>query len=401
MKIRSITFFTHPGKVHDHRLEVLTKKLEPLTDAFTRAGWEIQSRRMATVPFGLYTNADSVVEEIQALEEKANRLGFNYLSIGPARLQQQREYACIADILAATQNVFTSGMMAHHHRGISMEAVKACAEIITRAAPLTPDGFTNLRFCAMSHVAPFTPFFPAAYGYGPQPAFSIAVECADVAVDAFTSAKTVSQGKKDLLRTLNRAADEMQGIIHHANLHWEMPFKGFDFSLAPFPEDWCSLAGAIEQLGVPAFGLMGSLSAAAILAETLDRGDWRHVGFNGLMLPVLEDSILAKRSTESSFSIKDLLMISAVCGTGLDTVPLPGDTDADSITALLMDVAALSLRLCKPLTARLMPVPRLKAGEMTDYDFEFFENGKILDFPAAELGKAISRSRWMEIKSRY
>jgi len=90
-----------------------------------------------------------------------------------------------------------------------------------------------------------------------------------------------------------------------------------------------------------------------------------------------------------------------VCGTGLDTVPLPGNVSKDAIAALLMDVAALSLRLHKPLTARLMPVPGLKAGEMTGYDFEFFKNGKTLDYPAEKLGKAFSKSRWVEIASRF
>ena len=157
----------------------------------------------------------------------------------------------------------------------------------------------------------------------------------------------------------------------------------------------------MENLGVERIGMMGSLSAAAILAETLDRGKWLKAGFNGLMLPVLEDSILASRSVEGSFSVKDLLMYSAVCGTGLDTVPLPGDITVDEIEALLMDIAALSLRLNKPLTARLMPVPGLKSGEMTQFDFDFFKNGKILDFPASRLGRTISTSEWIEIRSRH
>lgn len=200
---------------------------------------------------------------------------------------------------------------------------------------------------------------------------------------------------------MHHAEKELTAVIHKADLQLELPFKGFDFSLAPFPEDWCSLALAMENLGVERIGMMGSLSAAAILAETLDRGRWLKAGFNGLMLPVLEDSILANRSVEDSYSIKDLLMYSAVCGTGLDTVPLPGDITADKIEPLLMDIASLSLRLDKPLTARLMPVPGLKCGEMTQFDFDFFKNGKILDFPAKRLGGALSSSEWIEIQSRY
>ena len=401
MKIRSITCFIHPEKITNSALQELAAKVDQLAGQFKRAGWEVQSRRMATVPFGQYTNQKNAVKVITALEKKATGLGFNYLSVGPARMLHRNDYALIPEILTATENVFATGIMTHPHRGISIEAIQDCAQIITKIAPATPDGFTNLRFCAMSAVNPFTPFFPAAYGYGPGPSFSLAIECADAAVDAFSTAATVAEGKIKLLKALNKAANVLQQVILKANLQWEMPFKGFDFSLAPFPQDWCSLAGAIEQLGVPRIGMMGSLSAAAILAETLDRGEWRHVGFNGLMLPVLEDSILAQRSIEGTFTVKDLLMYSAVCGTGLDTVPLPGNVSKDAIAALLMDVAALSLRLHKPLTARLMPVPGLKAGEMTGYDFEFFENGKTLDFPAEKLGKALSKSRWVEIASRF
>jgi len=400
MKIRSITCFFHPDKIDDHSIQDLAAKVDRLADQFNQAGWELQSRRMATVPFGLYTTPDNAVEILKGLEKQAAHFGFDYLSAGPARLLQAQDYALIPEILSATENVFVTANMTHPHRGVCVEAVKQCAEIITRAAPITEDGFTNLRFCAMSGVEPFTPFFPAAYSYGPGPAFSLAIECADAAVDAFSSARTIAEGKQNLLMTLNKAAQELQEIISDAQLQWVMPFKGFDFSLAPFPEDWCSLAGAIEALGVARIGMMGSLSAAAILAETLDRGDWRHVGFNGLMLPVLEDSVLAQRSVDGTYSVKDLLMYSAVCGTGLDTVPLPGDTSTDAIAALLMDVASLSLRLRKPLTARLMPIPGLKAGDMTAYDFAFFKNGKILDFPAEKLGKALSRSKWIEIESR-
>ena len=400
MKIRSITTFIHPEKVTDYTLQNLVEKIDKLARQFTSAGWEIQSRRLATVPFGQYTNPGNILEKVTALERKAIDLGFDYLSIGPARIMQLDEFSAIPDILAATKNVFASGIMTHINKGISVDAVRACAEVITKVAPLTVDGFANLRFCAMSGVEPFTPFFPAAYGYGAQPAFSLAMECADAAVQAFSSATTVAEGKANLLRELNDAAAVLQELIRKANLQWEIPFQGFDFSLAPFPEDWCSLAGAMEKLCVPRIGMMGSLSAAAILAETLDRGAWRHVGFNGLMLPVLEDSVLAQRSQENSYTVSDLLMYSAVCGTGLDTVPLPGDICVEKLSALLMDVASLSLRLKKPLTARLMPVPGLKAGDMTEFDFAFFENGKILDFQADALTNALKRSKWIEIASR-
>ena len=90
------------------------------------------------------------------------------------------------------------------------------------------------------------------------------------------------------------------------------------------------------------------------------------------MFPVLEDSVLAERSKQQILTIKDLLLYSTVCGTGLDTVPLPGNITAPEIASILLDVAALAMRLDKPLTARLMPVPGKFAGEITEYHFEYF-----------------------------
>jgi len=78
------------------------------------------------------------------------------------------------------------------------------------------------------------------------------------------------------------------------------------------------------------------------------------------MLPVLEDSVLARRAEEGLLSIKDLLLYATICGTGLDTIPLAGDTTLEQLKAVIMDIAVLSVRLDKPLTARLMPIPGKK-----------------------------------------
>jgi uncharacterized protein len=155
-------------------------------------------------------------------------------------------------------------------------------------------------------------------------------------------------------------------------------FAGIDFSLATFPHERRSLGAAFERMGVPRAGMHGSLAAAAILTDAVDRARFHRAGFSGLMLPLLEDATLAKRAADGSLSVKDLLMFSAVCGTGLDTIPLPGDTTEDQITPVLIDLAALALRLGKPLTARLMPIPRKKAGAATGFDFEFFANSTVM-----------------------
>jgi hypothetical protein len=103
------------------------------------------------------------------------------------------------------------------------------------------------------------------------------------------------------------------------------------------------------------------------------------------MLPVLEDSTLATRAAQGVLTVKDLLLYSAVCGTGLDTVPLPGDVSVEQLYAVLLDLAALSQRLGKPLTARLMPIPGKKAGDPTHFDFAYFANSRVLALDAEPL----------------
>jgi hypothetical protein len=177
-------------------------------------------------------------------------------------------------------------------------------------------------------------------------------------------------------------------------------FAGIDFSLAPFPDNAHSLGNAVERMGIPKIGLHGSLAAAALLAEAVDRADFPHTGFSGFMQPVLEDSVLAKRAAEGTLTVKDLLLYSTVCGTGLDTIPLPGDTTAEQITPLLLDLSALALRLDKPLTARLMPVPGKKAGDDTTFDFGFFANSKVMSLEAEALGGTFSGNEVIQLNAR-
>jgi hypothetical protein len=108
------------------------------------------------------------------------------------------------------------------------------------------------------------------------------------------------------------------------------------------------------------------------------------------MQPVLEDAVLARRAADGSLTVKDLLLTSAVCGTGLDTVPLPGDASPGQISALLLDLCALALRLDKPLTARLMPIPGKQAGEATAFDFGYFANSRVMRLEAETPGKALA-----------
>ena len=389
MKIRSVTCFYNPAARQSAkdlaRAGALARQAAKLIQ---NRGFEVQNLRLATTPFPAYldiAHPEKAIHAALSLEADSGQEGFASLSLGPALPESPESYLLMPEILKATRNVFLAGIMADKKEGVSLAAVKACAEMIHTSANLTPDGFTNLRFAALANVRPFGPFFPAAYQKGNKIGLALAIECADLALMAFTRPLTLAAARANLLKTLQDYARVLTGLMEEVAQKYEAVFHGIDYSLAPYPQAWCSLGSAIERLGPPRLGFSGSLAAAAYIADLLDRGDWKRTGFNGLMLPVLEDSTLAERASEGSLTIKDLLLYSAVCGTGLDTVPLPGDTSVAQLYAILLDLAALAVRSGKPLTARLLPIPGKSAGDPTAFNFSYFANGKVMSTPAAPL----------------
>jgi uncharacterized protein (UPF0210 family) len=217
-------------------------------------------------------------------------------------------------------------------------------------------------------------------------------------VDAFTDSESIADARSVLVSQIEKHGKEL-GRISMQEVQGAQ-FRGLDFSLAPFPEERLSLGTAFERLGVPAIGLHGSLAAAAIITECIQRAEFARTGFCGLMMPVLEDSTLAARAAEGTLTVKDLLLYSAVCGTGLDTVPLPGDTTSEQIVPLLLDLCALALRLDKPLTARLMPIPGAAVGEPTTFDFGYFANSRVMALDALPLTAPLGSAQVFELRKR-
>lgn len=409
MKIRSITFFTNPGWPLDMNIIRQAADFAAIArPAFENIGFEVQTIRLATPSFAELLpggTTGQIVEFAQALESALEPLGFEYISIGPALPDRWGSYAAIPEVIAATGNVFASGVMATSSNGISLPAVRACAEVIHQLAPQDVNGFANLYFAALANVSPGAPFFPAAHHEGGPPAFAIATEAADLAVEAFTQADSLAQASENLIVALECNAKKITSVadsfVRRFADSLNLQFGGIDYSLAPFPELELSLGTALERLGVPKVGLHGSLAAAAFMTDTVDQADFPRVGFSGLMLPILEDATLAARAAEGMLTIKDMLLYSAVCGTGLDTVPLPGDATVEQLTAVLLDLAALALRLDKPLTARLMPIPGKVAGDPTGFDFAFFANSRVLGLDAEALIGHLARDEVFSVRPRY
>ena len=216
MKIRSITFFTNPGwPLKQNRIQEAAEFAAQARPAFEQAGIEVQTVRLATPPFpNLLPDCRpaTVVSFAQALEESLIPLGFEYIAIGPALPDYLESYAAIPQVVAATENVFASGEMASREGGLSLPAVRACAEIIHALGPQDEAGFANLYFAALANVPSGTPFFPAAYHDDGSLAFAIATEAADLAVTAFTQADNLAEARSNLVTALESNAQKLTAV---------------------------------------------------------------------------------------------------------------------------------------------------------------------------------------------
>lgn len=404
MKIRSITYFMNVGwPLKEERIQAAGIFLSTAKKAFEEAGYTVQTTRIASVSFTRLLGANSIGLAPRFAQRLSNAIaanGIDYASLGPALPEVPESYEMIPDAIGASKNIFFSGVMATADQGLNLPAVRFCADVIIRNATLSPDGFANLRFAALANVHAGGPFFPAAYHDSDQPTFALAIEAADLAVEAFSGAKTIEEGRRQLIKELENHGRKLAYAAEPLKFQFSVRFGGIDFSLAPFPSEAQSLGAAFEKLGAPKVGLHGSLAAAAILTDAIDRADFPRTGFCGLMQPVLEDAVLAKRAAEKVLAVKDLLMYSSVCGTGLDTVPIPGDVTVEQVGALLLDISALALRLNKPLTARLMPIPGKKAGESTDFKFDFFANSRVMALDAEPAVRLFASNETFTLFSR-
>jgi hypothetical protein len=389
MEIRAITAFVDVVYPLDTSILTTTAEtLRALRQALQRAGVKVQTIRLAIQPLALALGGREPARAIdlaRTLEAAAQAEEIDYVSLGPARLSDPPAYVdALTESLRATRGVFASVEIADPQTGIDLPRLRRAAALIRAVSTLSPDGFANARLTTLANVPPWTPFFPSAYHGGGEPRIAIAAESADLAVEAFSRAASLQQAALLLTARIEEEAARIEAVALRILKNAGIGFQGFDFSLAPYPDAARSIGAALERITGPA-GL-GKIMGAAFLTDTLNRAQFRRTGFCGLMLPVLEDMVLARQVGEGVYTVGDLLACSAVCGTGLDTLPLPGDASEDALMGVLLDVAALALRLNKPLTARLMPLPGKRAGDATRFDFEYFAPSTVMAIPEGRLG---------------
>lgn len=382
MEIRSVTVFcqaeTRPERLAGFMAEA-------------RAAWDVtvQTVRLATPPFPKWLPREQAeaTARVQELAQTWRAVGVDYVSLGPVLLRQEVAWLeLLPELLGLEGMVFGAAEMVDRFGRLDFGRIQRLAELIQQLSRRRGDGFGNLYFAALANCPPGCPYFPTAYHAGGATYFALAVESADLAVAAVQGAGDLLAARTRLVGAIEASAERLARPARALAARHGLGFGGLDFSLAPFPTATRSVGTALTGLGVPFVGASGSLLAAAWLTDALQRADFQRCGFNGLMLPALEDSRLAEDVAAGRLTLAHLLQMSAVCGVGLDTIPLPGDVSAGQLSAILGDVAALAARLNKPLTARLMPMPGKAAGDAITFDFPYFAASRVLGVEGAGLG---------------
>ncbi len=378
-KIRAITAFVNLDRTqYQPQIADALKMLKYARTVFESRGFEVQTIRISTQPFSQYTKGlttEQTLAFFRNYDAVAEQDKFD-ASIGPAMLDvndSEAQADLLAEILKNTK-VLNASLVVAGEDGVRWRAVGAAARVMKKLED-TEHSQGNFRFSAIAMVPPLTPFYPGSYhsGFGHQ--FAIALESANVVAAAFKNAPNLGTARQKLTESLTKTAFDVEAQAQRIDRDTGWAYVGID--LSPAPSKDVSIGAALEDLTSQPFGSSGTLTAAATVTAALKDVTVKRTGYSGLMLPILEDSRLSQRWSEGMVSLDALLSYSAVCGTGLDTVPLPGDITEERLDLIIGDMASLAFKWHKPLSARLLPVAGKGPGDMTEFDDPYLVNATI------------------------
>ncbi|KAL7440331.1 hypothetical protein ACHAXM_007202 [Skeletonema potamos] len=367
------------------KINTCSRLLRDGESQMTAAGFEVQTIRIATNPFGewLVTKTSSsdedVVNKLNTLNNLLSACDINFCSLGPSYDPKHTTTIC-PQILSISPGRFSCSANINAGDITAALAAAKCIKSISLndGGKHLEGGLGNFRFAAASCIDT-VPFFPGAKA--PKDlgkdiiAFAVGLENGGFARELLHEAGSIEHVQIVIHDKMRKKLLPIQQIC--VGLESDgIQYLGIDTSLNPSLDDGGSVAEAIECLDeVEVFGNPGTMAAAAAVTTALQSiPDIQTTGYRGLMLPVLEDRRLAELET---LTIQKLLCISSVCGVGIDTVPIPGDVSEKSLASIILDVAALACRWNKPLSCRVFPVPSRLAGMDTTFDSPYMCNSTI------------------------
>jgi len=383
-KVRTITAFIRldAGQYTQQVADALTM-LRNAKARYELAGYEVESIRITTQPFPEYTHGltkEATLAFFHDLDNLAKKENVS-IGIGPALMTEKDDLGqaqVLAEVLGQTTTLFGSVVVAGSD-GVHWKAVQAAADAMKYLEDHSAHSLGNFRFAAIANVPAYTPFYPASYHPGLGHQFAVALESANVVAAVMAVQRDPEATRQALIAELGMHAGAVEDLAGKIDLETGWAYMGLDLSPAPMKD--ASIGSATAGFTRGRFGTSGTLTAVATITSALRDIAVKKVGYSGVMMPVLEDTRLAQLWSEGALSMDQLLAYSAVSGTGLDTIPLPGDISTEQLARIIGDVASLSVKLSKPLSARLLPVAGAKPGDQTTFDDPNIVNTVIQPLP--------------------
>jgi uncharacterized protein (UPF0210 family) len=371
-KVRAVTgFITVDAKSYPSQFEEAAKFLSQVRETIQAAGYEVQGIRITTQPFPDYTRGLSRAEALKVLRGISELAGKQHfaVSVGPAMSKDNDSTVpveILTEALSTPGNRVSGTIMTAGEDGIHWNAVRQAAHLIKTVGERSPHGQGNSSFAAAAMIKPYVPFYPGSWhpAGGPR-SFSMGLESANVVMDVFAREHDPRTAAAALTKALTIHARAVEAAAMKATAGSGWTYAGIDPT--PAPRGPVSIGAAIESFTGAPFGSPGSETAAGIITRAVKAVPVKQAGYSGLMLAVLEDDTLLRRWSEGTYGIDSILAYSAVCATGVDTVPLAGNTSEDAIARIIGDVATLAFKWNKPLATRLLPAPGKKVGDMTEF----------------------------------
>jgi uncharacterized protein (UPF0210 family) len=370
-KVRAITEFVRLDRAtYQKQISDALVVLRRVKAGFESSGYEVQSVRLTTQPLADLVSGlseEQALAFLAQLDELSVKEKF-LPNVGPAMLHDGDDPATmhlLERVLSTLPNIEGSSIIADE-AGIHWKTIRRTAELVKYVSEHSARSEGTINFTATAMLKPYGPFFPGSYHTGAGGQFAIGFEGANVVRDVFTKDKgNAEAATADLTAALTKHASMAAAVGKKVAAETGWSYLGVDPTPAPLGD--VSIGAAIEAFTGAKFGSSGTLTAAHIITAAVKAVPEKQIGYSGLMVPVLEDKVLAQRWAESTYNIDSLLAYSAVCGTGLDTIPLPGDISPEQMERIFGDVASLAVKWNKPLSARLQPVQGKKPGDRTDF----------------------------------
>ncbi len=373
-------------KIYD-KITRSAERLVPTAEAIERElGIPIVNKRISVTPIALVAEAcetEDYVPFAAALDRAAKTCGVNFIGGFSALVHKgftegdRRLIRSIPRALAETELVCSSVNVATTRAGINMDAVALMGRIVKQTAELTADrdGLGCAKLVVFANAVEDNPFMAGAFhGVGePERVINVGVSGPGVVCHALQQVKgqPFDVVADVIKKTAFRVTRMGQLVAEEASARLGVPFGVVDLSLAPTPAVGDSVARILEEMGLEVCGTHGTTAALAMLNDAVKKGGVMasgHVGgLSGAFIPVSEDEGMIAAAASGVLQLDKLEAMTCVCSVGLDMIAVPGDTTAETISAVIADEAAIGVINNKTTAVRLIPAPGKTVGDTVEF----------------------------------